>query len=301
MQVVHSPEKFIQFATSVKIDGGRARVATLKRSEFLHGTGIPAFILLREATEGDSPVGDVLAKFGSISQAVLAIHTSTGSITKSNLRKEEGGVTISRFNLTHYPETCIETFLDIPMFEDHKERFATLMDVRIVEICRPGVLLSQVSYSDLIADDESHLDDDNGWVEIKVESKRFICLNDLTKRIIEKEIFAVNQIKQGNKNKITVSESLIRTAMNCKMVQVMVVYLLKGSSEKRDDKLPIKSGDKEPMVSGYGLLPTTGYSFPKIKHSSSAEKTRIITMKSEVSQFGRCVGNCTDLQPLSDD
>ena len=167
MQVVHSPEKFIQFATSVKIDGGRARVATLKRSAFLHDTSNPAFILLREATEGDSPVGDVLAKFGSISQAVLAIRTSNGSITKSNLRKE-GGVTISRFNLTHYPETCIETFLDIPMFEDHEERFATLMDVRIVEICRSGVLLSQVSYSDLIADDESHLDDDDGWVEIKV-------------------------------------------------------------------------------------------------------------------------------------
>jgi hypothetical protein len=54
------------------------------------------------------------------------------------------------------------------MFEDHEERFATLMDVRIVEICRSGVLLSQVSYSDLIADDESHLDDDDGWVEIKV-------------------------------------------------------------------------------------------------------------------------------------
>ena len=76
MQVVHSPEKFIQFATSVEIDGGRARVATLKRLEFLHGTGSPAFILLREATEGDSPVGDVLAKFGSISQAALAIHTT---------------------------------------------------------------------------------------------------------------------------------------------------------------------------------------------------------------------------------
>jgi hypothetical protein len=32
LQVVHTPEKFIQFATSVEIDGGRARVATLKRS-----------------------------------------------------------------------------------------------------------------------------------------------------------------------------------------------------------------------------------------------------------------------------
>jgi hypothetical protein len=201
LQVVHSPEKFIQFATSVEIDGGRARVATLKHLEFLHGTGSPAFILLREATEGDSPVGDLLAKFGSISQAALAIHTTPRSI--------------SRFNLTQYPETCIETFLDIPMFEDHEERFAILMDVLIVEICRPGVLLSQMSYSDLIADDESHLDDDDGWVEIKVESKTYSCMNDLTKRIIEKEIFAVIQIKQGNGKKITVSESLIRTAMNC--------------------------------------------------------------------------------------
>jgi hypothetical protein len=214
LQVVHTPEKFIQFATSVEIDGGRARVATLKRSAFLHDTSNPAFILLREATEGDSPVGDVLAKFGSISQAVLAIRTSNGSITKSNLRKE-GGVTISRFNLTHYPESCIETFLDIPMFEDHEERFATLMDERIVEICRPGVLLSQVSYSDLIADNESHLDDDDGWAEIKVKSRPFICLNDLVKRIKEKEIFAVNKIKQGNGKQMTVSESLIRTAMNC--------------------------------------------------------------------------------------
>jgi hypothetical protein len=67
-----------------------------------------------------------------------------------------------------------------------------------------------------------------------------------------------------------------------------------------DDKLPIKSGDEHPMVSGSGLLPTTGYSFPKVINSSSAEK-KIITMKSEVSQFGQCVGNCTYLQPLSDD
>ena len=59
------------------------------------------------------------------------------------------------------------------MFEDHEERFAILMDVLIVEICRPGVLLSHMSYSDLIADDESHLDDDDGWVEIKVESKTY--------------------------------------------------------------------------------------------------------------------------------
>jgi len=209
LQVDHSPEKFIQFATSVEIDGGRARVAKLKRSAFLDGTGNPAFILLREATEGDSPVGDVLAKFGSMSQAVLAIRTTPSSITKAKLQKE-GGVTISRFNLTHFPETCIQTFLDIPMFEDHEERFATLMDVCIIEICRPGVLLLQVSYSDLIVDDDSHLDDDDGWVEIKVESKTFICLNDLVKRIKEKEIFAVNKIKQ-----VTVSESLIRTAMNC--------------------------------------------------------------------------------------
>ena len=143
LQVVHSPEKFIQFATSVEIDGGRARVATLKRSE-IFCPGKPAFILLREATEGDSPVGDVLAKFGSIAQARFAIHTNKDMISKANLQKE-GGVTISRFNLTHNPETCIKTFSDIPMLEDHENRFATLMDEQIVEICRPGVLLSQVS------------------------------------------------------------------------------------------------------------------------------------------------------------
>ena len=62
LQVVNSPEKFIQFATSFEIDGGRARVEKLRRSEFL-GIGNPVCILLREATEGDSPVGDVLAKF----------------------------------------------------------------------------------------------------------------------------------------------------------------------------------------------------------------------------------------------
>jgi hypothetical protein len=212
LQVVHSHEKFIQFATSVEIDGGRARVATLKRLEFLR-TGNPAFILLREATEGDSPVGDVLAKFGSISQAGLAIHTNPTSITKAKLQKE-GGVTISRFNLTHNPETCIETFLDIPMLEDHEERFATLMDVRIVEICRPGVLLSQVSYSDLIVDNDSHLDDDDGWVEIEVKRETSSCANGLIKRIKAGEIFAADKIKQSSGKRIDVSERLIRSAMN---------------------------------------------------------------------------------------
>ena len=212
MQVSPLPEKFIQFATSVKIDGGQARVAKLKCSEFI-GTGNPVCILLREATGGDSPVGDVLAKFGSITQAYIAIHTNPSSITKAKLQKE-GGVTISRFNLTHYPETCIEAFLDIPMLEDHEEKFATLMDKRIVEICRPGVLLSQVSYSDLIVDDDLYLDDDDGWVEIKVKRKTSSCVNGLIKRIKAGEIFAAHKIKQSSGKWIAVSERLIRSAMN---------------------------------------------------------------------------------------
>ena len=144
LQVVHSPMKLTQFATSVEIDGGRARVATLKCLACLHSIDTRAFILLREATEDGLPVGAVLAKFGSIYQAALEIHTSFSSISKANLKKE-GGVTISCFNLTQHPGTCSETFLNIPMGEDHEERYETLMDARIVDICRPGVQLSQVS------------------------------------------------------------------------------------------------------------------------------------------------------------
>ena len=213
LQVDHSPEKFIQFATSVEIDGGRARVAKLKCSAILHDTSNPAFILLREATEDGLPVGPVLAKFGSIYQAALEIHTRRSSISKTNLKKE-GGVTISRFNLTQHPGTCSETFLNIPMGKDHEERFATLIDMRIVDICSPGVMLSQVSYSDLIVDDDSHLDDDDGWVEIKVERKTSFCTNDLINRIKAGEIFAAGRIKQSNGKPINVSERLIRSAMN---------------------------------------------------------------------------------------
>ena len=213
LQVVQSPEKLTQFATSVEIDGGRARVATLKCSACLHCCGSRAFILLREATEDGLPVGAVLAKFGSINQAALEIHTSMSSISKANLKKE-GGVTISRFNLTQHPGTCSETFLNIPMGEDHEERYATLMDVRIVDICSSGALLSQVSYSDLIVDDESHLDDDDGWVEIKVKRETSSCTNELILRIKAGEIFAANKIKQSNGKQIGVTEHLIRSAMN---------------------------------------------------------------------------------------
>ena len=72
------------------------------------------------------------------------------------------------------------------------------------------------------------------------------------------------------------------------MVQAMVVYLIKGSVP------PEEEGEEKPMVSGSGQLQTTGYTFTKVRHSSSEDKT-IITMKSEVSYFGGCVGNCTDL------
>ena len=91
LQVVHSPMKLTQFATSVEIDGGRARVATLKYSACLHCRGNPTFILLREATEDGLPVGAVLAKFGSISQAAHELHIGASLIRKANLMKERGG------------------------------------------------------------------------------------------------------------------------------------------------------------------------------------------------------------------
>ena len=128
---------------------------------------------------------------------------------------KEGGVTISCFNLTQHPGTCSETFLNIPMGEDHEERYATLLDRRIVDMCRPGVQLSQVSYFDLIVDVESHLDDDDGWVEIKVKHETSSNMNDLEKRIVAGEIFAANQIKQGNGKWVRITEQLIRLAMNC--------------------------------------------------------------------------------------
>ena len=101
------------------------------------------------------------------------------------------------------------------MGEDHEERYETLMDARIVDICRPGVQLSQVSYFDLIVDVESHLDDDDGWVEIKVERETSSNMSELDKRIKAGEIFVANQIKQGNGKWVRVTEWLIRLAMNC--------------------------------------------------------------------------------------
>ena len=291
LEVVHSSVKLTQFATSVEIDGGQARVAMLKSSASLHGSGSRAFILLREATEDGLPVGAVLAKFGSIYQAALEIHTSFSSISKAYLQKE-GGVPISRFNLTQHPGTCRETFLKIPMGEDHEERYATLMDARIVDICRPGVLLSQVSYSDLIVDDESHLDDDDGWVEIKVERESSSSMNDILKRIKAGEIFAATQIKQGDEKRIFVPERLIRSAMNYN----------NGTSHGGlfTERIHHKKTTKADGKWIWTLTPTTGYTFTKRKHSSSEDQTNI-TMKSEVSYCGECVGNCTDLQPSSDD
>jgi len=101
------------------------------------------------------------------------------------------------------------------MGEDHEERYATLLDAHIVDICRPGVQLSQVSYFDLNVDVESHLDDDDGWVEIKVKRERSSNMNDLEKRIVAGEIFAANQIKQGNGKWVRVTERRIRLAMTC--------------------------------------------------------------------------------------
>ncbi len=121
LQVVLSPEKLTQFATSVEIDGGRARVATLKCLASLHDCGSRAFVLLREATEDGLPVGAVLAKFGSINQAALEIHTSFSSLSKANLKKE-GGVTISRFNLTQHPLCCPCTVSCLPIC---RQRFST--------------------------------------------------------------------------------------------------------------------------------------------------------------------------------
>jgi hypothetical protein len=71
-----------------------------------------------------------------------------------------------------------------------------------------------VSYSDLIVDDDSHLDDDDGWVEIKVKRETSSCANGLIKRIKAGEIFAADKIKQSSGKRIDVSERLIRSAMN---------------------------------------------------------------------------------------
>ena len=170
--------------------------------------------MLREATEDGLPVGAVLAKFGTITQSAHEIHVRASLISKANLMKE-GGVTISCFNLTQHLGTCSKMFLNLPMGEDHEERYATLMDARIVDMCRPGVQLSQVSYFDLIINVESHLDDDDGWVEIKVKRETSSNMNDLEKRIVAGEIFAANQIKQGNGKWVRITERLIRLAMNC--------------------------------------------------------------------------------------